>query len=63
MIKTLCNICSKELEKPGALIFGPPEESVDSDSYARTIVPKYHICEKCYKEKIKPLLIFWERWY
>lgn len=38
--KVRCDCCHKELNRPGALIFGPPEED--------GTVLKEHICYDCY---------------
>lgn len=43
MIKVFCSVCNKELDKPGALIFSPPEENYN-------LVAKHHLCEECYEE-------------
>ena len=49
MIKPVCDICGKELNEFGALLFSPPDEE-------RKVV-KSHICKECYnkleKEKTK----------
>ncbi len=47
MIKVQCVMCLKELEKPGGLIFSPP----DDDS----MVEKSHICQQCYRLFVKNL--------
>lgn len=39
-----CDICEKPLEEPGALVFSPPNG---------TVVSKYHVCIKCFKEKFQ----------
>jgi len=47
MIKLVCDICGKELEDFGALLFSPPDEKGN--------VKKEHICKECYsklKEKM-----------
>lgn len=41
MIKPKCNICNKELNDYGALLFSPPEEEK---------VRKIHICKECYNK-------------
>lgn len=51
MIKINCDICKKELDDFGALIFSPPF----SDSIQMS-VDKYHVCYKCFREKIKVLV-------
>ena len=47
MLKIKCDICGKELNEPGALLFSPPN---------KYIVHKYHICKDCYKTKILNIL-------
>lgn len=47
-INISCARCGKELGKPGALIFSPP------DQYG--VVDKYHICTTCW-----PSLMCWRR--
>jgi len=42
MIKPICNICRRELEDFGALLFSPPDENGK--------VEKRHICKECYKK-------------
>ena len=42
MLILYCNICGRELEEPGALLFSPP------DKYGQTL--KYHLCKKCYQK-------------
>jgi len=49
MIKPKCDICDKELKDFGGLCFSPPEG---------LNVKKYHICVKCWNEKILSLLDF-----
>ena len=40
MIQVVCDLCKKELKKPGALYFSSPK---------RGKVKKKHICTKCEK--------------
>jgi len=40
MIKVQCDACFVELDKPGALLFGPPSEQ----DWSR----KHHLCPDCY---------------
>jgi hypothetical protein len=42
MIKPVCNLCGKELNEFGAILFGPPDN--------KNNVKKYHICVDCYKD-------------
>ena len=53
MIKPSCKICKKELKHFGALIFSPPNvvSVVNSE-----LVLKYHVCIKCWEEKILLIL-------
>ena len=44
MIKPKCDICKKELNDLGALLFSPPNQEGKVD--------KKHICKECY-EKLK----------
>lgn len=44
-----CDKCQKELKKPGALVFSPPE-SVE----AHAPVDKYHVCSDCWRKWLKP---------
>ena len=53
MLNFNCVICSKQLEEPGAIIFGPPEKKELS---ATVMVKKHHVCAKCYREKILTLI-------
>lgn len=43
MLEIRCDICRKELQQPGALIFSPPT----SDGW---LVEKYHLCADCWLE-------------
>lgn len=38
-----CIKCGGEIEEPGALLFGPPEEDFDG------MVMKDHLCGTCYE--------------
>jgi len=40
MIKVICNICDKELEDSGSLIFSPPDDL--------NTVTKWHVCRTCW---------------
>jgi hypothetical protein len=51
-MKVRCCICTKDLKKPGALVFGPPWKGEDKKLICST--NKYHVCEKCWGE-----LYFW----
>ncbi|MBS3085967.1 hypothetical protein J4225_04775 [Candidatus Pacearchaeota archaeon] len=42
MIKPKCNICKKELNDFGALLFSPPDN--------KNKVDKKHICKECYNK-------------
>lgn len=44
-IKPKCDICKKELESYGALLFSPPNK--------RNFTKKWHICQNCYKKLVK----------
>jgi len=48
MIKPKCDICKKELDNFGGLIFSPP--NVDGK------VDKFHVCKDCF-EKLKEELL------
>jgi hypothetical protein len=47
MIKESCFICKKELNEPGALLWGVPDENKKC--------LKTHICAMCYPQLIKEL--------
>ncbi len=53
MICVGCDMCDSELTTPGALVFSPPggENAKTNVLHVR----KYHICVKCWNEKIKVL--------
>lgn len=38
----VCNCCQRQLDEPGALLFGPPQLGLFGQ------VDKYHICKPCY---------------
>ena len=42
MIKVDCDICGKELDQPGALMFDPPYGELEA-------CIKHHICRRCYQ--------------
>ena len=49
MLKIKCYICKKELEQPGAILFGPQEMiENDGEPFPAGMVQKYHICTNCY---------------
>jgi hypothetical protein len=41
MLELRCDVCGRELQKPGALIFSPPTQEA-------WIVEKYHVCADCW---------------
>ncbi|MEI6731532.1 MAG: hypothetical protein WCK90_02510 [archaeon] len=43
-ISPMCDVCKKELNEPGALLFSPP----DGNS-----VKKFHLCKECYSRIVK----------
>lgn len=43
-IKPKCDMCRKELNDYGALLFSPPNKN---------IVKKFHICKNCYQKLVK----------
>lgn len=48
-ISPICEMCGKEINEFGALVFSPPDKN--------NTVKKHHICKDCYKKgviKIKP---------
>jgi hypothetical protein len=45
MLKINCSKCSKELKKPGALVFSPPD--------VWGICFKTHLCHTCYELVLK----------
>lgn len=45
MIEVECEICSKDMDEPGGLLFSPPMGC--DDTY---MVNKYHLCQKHYSE-------------
>lgn len=42
MLKIKCSICNSELNRPGALIFDPPDKNGKCF--------KYHLCRRCHGE-------------
>lgn len=49
MLKLNCDICGKELQEPGALLFSPPEGNPKCECI------KLHICVKCFDIMLKQL--------
>lgn len=47
MIDPRCDICGEELKEFGAILLSPPND---------INVNKYHICIKCFDEKIEVLI-------
>ena len=47
MLKIKCDICGREIEKKGAILFSPPDK--------RELCKKTHICTECYREVMKYL--------
>jgi hypothetical protein len=45
-IKAVCACCGRELERPGAILFGPP---ADGDPAVSTVA-KYHVCRGCFEK-------------
>lgn len=43
-IRVVCDICDKELNELGALLFSPPNQEVHCEQ-----VRKSHICKPCYQ--------------
>jgi hypothetical protein len=41
MLELRCDVCQRELQEPGALVFSPPT----TDAW---IVEKYHVCKNCW---------------
>ena len=39
-----CDRCGKPIEKPGALLFSPPQSD---------LVKKHHICTECYDQIVR----------
>jgi hypothetical protein len=48
MLELRCDVCQRELQEPGALVFSPPTTEA-------WIVEKYHVCTICWP-KIRGLL-------
>lgn len=51
MLKITCEVCERELDEPGALLFSPP---ILDDKYhitpQATLCIKYHLCRHCYNK-------------
>lgn len=47
-ITPTCDICGKELNDFGAIVFGPPDK--------KGSVEKFHVCRPCYEGRILDLL-------
>ena len=45
-IAPVCACCGRELDRPGAIVFGPPAD----EGAAVTSVKKYHVCRECFEE-------------
>jgi hypothetical protein len=43
MLEIRCDICQRDLQQPGALVFSPPT----SEPW---LVEKYHVCASCWPE-------------
>ena len=41
MLELKCDLCHRDLEEPGALVFSPPKD----DGWT---VAKYHVCAECW---------------
>jgi hypothetical protein len=46
MFPVKCALCKQELDKPGALLFSPPNDTLSSNDV--DLVIKQHICVECY---------------
>jgi len=44
-IKPKCDFCKEELNEFGGILLSPPDK--------KSMVKKYHICKKCFKNIIK----------
>lgn len=57
MIKVTCKMCKKELDEPGAILFGVPGD-IPRNIYIpigqdqTELVMKHHICIECYDKLI-----------
>lgn len=52
-----CNRCCSLLEKPGALLFSPPESLIDN-GVLTDHCHKYHLCCDCYNDIILEIINF-----
>lgn len=52
MLNFKCDICSKNITNPGALVFSPPKV----DAKQNMMVVKYHLCVDCYETQLLRLL-------
>lgn len=43
MLKIDCRRCGAELDEPGGILLGPPDDAIGD-------VRKTHVCEPCYAE-------------
>jgi len=50
-INVSCSHCRKELNRPGALVFSPPDNY--DESYIFNNVKKFHICSDCWTDLAK----------
>jgi hypothetical protein len=41
MLELKCDLCDRQLQEPGALVFSPPTQEA-------WLVEKYHICADCW---------------
>lgn len=48
MLELQCDICKRNLQEPGGLIFSPPT----TESW---VVQKYHVCTECWPEVVSLL--------
>lgn len=51
-IEVNCDKCRKELNAPGALVFGPPEKVVDVSAVSVGLFTslKFHLCTSCFAD-------------
>lgn len=49
-IKPICDLCKKELDKPGAILFGPPVKP--PINIVGCWCEKFHICCECFNKLI-----------
>jgi len=52
-ISVVCSHCRKELNRPGALVFSPPDNDYISKSDNFDNVKKFHICSDCWTDLAK----------